>query len=74
MIDLGDIAGARAVEHYILLWLRLWRATGGPQFNIAVIPCTKRREAVSSGGGLGVPGGERPAPCRHRHRLQQQRR
>ena len=36
VIDLGDIAGARAVEHYILLWIRLWRATGGPQFNIAV--------------------------------------
>jgi predicted dinucleotide-binding enzyme len=37
VIDLGDIAGARAVEHYILLWIRLWRATGGPQFNIAVV-------------------------------------
>jgi predicted dinucleotide-binding enzyme len=36
VIDLGDIAGARAVEHYILLWVRLWRATGGPQFNITV--------------------------------------
>jgi 8-hydroxy-5-deazaflavin:NADPH oxidoreductase len=36
VIDLGDIAGARAVEHYILLWIRLWRATGGPQFNITV--------------------------------------
>ena len=36
VIDLGDIAGARAVEHYILLWIRLWRATGGPQFNIAL--------------------------------------
>jgi predicted dinucleotide-binding enzyme len=36
VIDLGDIAGARAVEHYILLWIRLWRATGGPHFNITV--------------------------------------
>jgi 8-hydroxy-5-deazaflavin:NADPH oxidoreductase len=37
VIDLGDITAARAVEHYILLWIRLWRATGGPQFNIAVV-------------------------------------
>lgn len=36
VIDLGDIAAARAAEHYLLLWLRLWRAVGGPQFNIAV--------------------------------------
>ena len=34
MIDLGDIAGARAVEHYILLWIRLMQAQGTPMFNI----------------------------------------
>jgi 8-hydroxy-5-deazaflavin:NADPH oxidoreductase len=36
VIDLGDITAARAAEHYLLLWLRLWRAVGGPSFNIAV--------------------------------------
>jgi predicted dinucleotide-binding enzyme len=36
VVDLGDITAARATEHYLLLWLRLWRAVGGPQFNIAV--------------------------------------
>jgi predicted dinucleotide-binding enzyme len=36
VIDIGDIAGARGVEMYLMLWLRLMGATGGPQFNIAV--------------------------------------
>jgi 8-hydroxy-5-deazaflavin:NADPH oxidoreductase len=36
VIDLGDITAARGTEHYLMLWLRLWRAVGGPQFNIAV--------------------------------------
>jgi predicted dinucleotide-binding enzyme len=36
VIDLGDITAARGAEHYLMLWLRLWRAVGGPQFNIAV--------------------------------------
>jgi 8-hydroxy-5-deazaflavin:NADPH oxidoreductase len=36
VIDLGDITAARATEHYLLLWLRMWRAVGGPSFNIAV--------------------------------------
>lgn len=36
VIDLGDITAARAAEHYLMLWLRLWKAVGGPQFNIAV--------------------------------------
>jgi predicted dinucleotide-binding enzyme len=36
MIDLGDITGARAVEHYLLLWIRLMGVTGGPNFNISV--------------------------------------
>jgi 8-hydroxy-5-deazaflavin:NADPH oxidoreductase len=36
VLDLGDITAARGPEHYLMLWLRLWRAVGGPQFNIAV--------------------------------------
>jgi predicted dinucleotide-binding enzyme len=36
VIDLGDITAARGTEHYLILWLRLWQAVGGPQFNIAV--------------------------------------
>jgi predicted dinucleotide-binding enzyme len=36
VIDLGDITAARATEHYLLLWLRMWRVVGGPNFNIAV--------------------------------------
>jgi predicted dinucleotide-binding enzyme len=36
VVDLGDITAARGTEHYLMLWLRLWRAVGGPQFNIAV--------------------------------------
>ena len=36
MIDLGDITAARGTEHYLMLWLRLMGATGGPNFNISV--------------------------------------
>jgi predicted dinucleotide-binding enzyme len=36
VLDLGDITAARGTEQFMLLWLRLWRAVGGPQFNIAV--------------------------------------
>jgi 8-hydroxy-5-deazaflavin:NADPH oxidoreductase len=36
VLDLGDITAARGTEHYLLLWLRLWRAVGGPNFNIAI--------------------------------------
>jgi predicted dinucleotide-binding enzyme len=36
VIDLGDITAARGTEHYLILWLRLMGAVGGPQFNIAV--------------------------------------
>jgi predicted dinucleotide-binding enzyme len=36
VIDLGDITGARAAEHYLLLWIRLMGVTGGPSFNISV--------------------------------------
>ena len=36
ILDLGDIAAARAMEMYLPLWLRLWGATGTPILNVAV--------------------------------------
>ncbi len=37
VIDLGDITGARGLEAYLLLWLRLWGAVGKPEFNIRIV-------------------------------------
>ena len=37
VIDLGDVSGARGLEAYLLLWLRLWGAVGKPEFNIRVV-------------------------------------
>jgi predicted dinucleotide-binding enzyme len=37
VVDLGDISAARGTEHYLMLWLALMRATGGVNFNIAVV-------------------------------------
>ena len=36
LLDLGDIAGARGMEMYLPLWLRLWGATGTGHLNIKV--------------------------------------
>jgi hypothetical protein len=36
VIDIGDIAGARATEGYLLLWLRLMGWAGGARLNIEV--------------------------------------
>jgi predicted dinucleotide-binding enzyme len=36
VLDLGDVSGARAVEHYLLLWLRLMGVNGSPIFNISL--------------------------------------
>lgn len=36
IIDLGDITGARAMEMYLPMWLRLWGAVGVPNFNIHI--------------------------------------
>jgi predicted dinucleotide-binding enzyme len=36
VLDLGDISAARGTEMYVALWLRIWQAVGGLQFNIAV--------------------------------------
>ena len=35
--DLGDLSGARAMEMYVLLWLRLFFATGTPMVNVRVV-------------------------------------
>jgi predicted dinucleotide-binding enzyme len=37
VIDLGDITGARGLEAYLLLWLRLWGVVGKPEFNIRIV-------------------------------------
>jgi hypothetical protein len=36
IVDLGDIAGARAMEQYLVLWLRLLGRLGHASFNIAL--------------------------------------
>ena len=36
IMDLGDLTAARGTEMYVMLWVRIWRAIGGPDFNIAV--------------------------------------
>lgn len=37
IIDLGDIASARAMELYLPLWIRLWQVTQAPHFNIKLV-------------------------------------
>lgn len=37
IIDLGDIATARATESYLPLWVSLWKSLGTPAFNIEVV-------------------------------------
>ena len=36
-VDLGDLTGARAMEMYVPLWLRLYQTTGTPMVNVAVV-------------------------------------
>jgi predicted dinucleotide-binding enzyme len=36
IVDLGDISGARAMEQYLVLWLRLLAGFGHARFNIAI--------------------------------------
>jgi predicted dinucleotide-binding enzyme len=36
IVDLGDITGARAMEMYLPLWLRLYGATGTAVLNVEV--------------------------------------
>jgi 8-hydroxy-5-deazaflavin:NADPH oxidoreductase len=40
IIDLGDISAARGTEAYLLFWLRLTGAAGGPDFNVKVVRST----------------------------------
>jgi hypothetical protein len=35
--DVGDLSGARAMEGYLLLWLRLWGTLGTPNFNLKIL-------------------------------------
>jgi predicted dinucleotide-binding enzyme len=37
ILDLGDVASARAPEMYMSMWLRLWGATGTGSLNIKVV-------------------------------------
>jgi 8-hydroxy-5-deazaflavin:NADPH oxidoreductase len=37
VIDLGDITGSRALEHYLALWLRLMFSLGTAQFSLKVV-------------------------------------
>jgi predicted dinucleotide-binding enzyme len=37
IVDLGDITGARGMEMYLPLWLRLWGALGTPIFNVQLV-------------------------------------
>ena len=36
VIDLGDLEAARGMEMYVILWIRMVRAVGAPQFNVAL--------------------------------------
>jgi predicted dinucleotide-binding enzyme len=35
--DLGDISGARGMEMYLPIWLRLWGALGSGMFNVKIV-------------------------------------
>lgn len=37
ILDLGDITAARGTEAYLLLWLRLWMATGTGAINVHLV-------------------------------------
>jgi 8-hydroxy-5-deazaflavin:NADPH oxidoreductase len=37
VVDLGDLTGARAMEAYLLMWLRLYSAAGTPLVNVKVV-------------------------------------
>ena len=37
VLDLGGIAAARGMEQWLLLWLRVMGALGGPQFNLRIV-------------------------------------
>ena len=37
VLDLGGIAAARGMEQWLLLWLRVMGALGGPRFNLRIV-------------------------------------
>jgi 8-hydroxy-5-deazaflavin:NADPH oxidoreductase len=37
IIDLGDLSAARAMEAYVLLWVRVMQAVGTAEFNIRIV-------------------------------------
>ncbi len=37
VIDLGDITGARGMEMFLPLWMRLWGVVGHPRFNLQLV-------------------------------------
>lgn len=37
VVDLGDISGARGLEAWLPLWVRLWGALGTPDFNLRIV-------------------------------------
>jgi hypothetical protein len=37
VIDLGDLSGARAMEMYLPLWLRLFGHYGDARLNVAIV-------------------------------------
>lgn len=37
VVDLGDITTSRGTEAYVLMWVRLYGAMGGPDFNIRLV-------------------------------------
>jgi len=37
ILDVGDITGARALEAYVLLWVRLWGVLKTPNFNLKIV-------------------------------------
>lgn len=37
VIDLGDITTSRGTEAYVLMWVRLYGAVGGPDFNVRLV-------------------------------------
>jgi predicted dinucleotide-binding enzyme len=40
VVDLGDITAARAMEMYVVMWLRLFGVAGSPHVNVKVVQAT----------------------------------
>lgn len=40
IVDLGDLTGARGLEMWLPLWLRLMQTLGTPRFNLRIVPAT----------------------------------